>query len=57
VDLKDMGGKAYVIEVNDNPNVDAGIEDLVLGDELYERIMRSIFNRIEAERHQVRYIY
>ncbi|OIQ52243.1 Ribosomal protein S6--L-glutamate ligase [Pseudodesulfovibrio hydrargyri] len=57
VDLKDMGGKAYVIEVNDNPNVDAGIEDLVLGDELYERIMRSIHNRIEAERHQVRYIY
>jgi len=57
VDLKDMGGKAYVIEVNDNPNVDAGIEDLVLGDELYERIMRSIYNRIEAERHQVRYLY
>lgn len=57
VDLKDIGGKAYVIEVNDNPNVDAGIEDLVLGDELYERIMRSIYNRIEAERHQIRYIY
>jgi hypothetical protein len=37
--------------------VDAGIEDLVLGDELYGRIMRSIHNRIEAERHQVRYIY
>ncbi|WFS61564.1 GNAT family N-acetyltransferase [Pseudodesulfovibrio thermohalotolerans] len=57
VDLKDMGGKACVIEVNDNPNVDADIEDIILGDELYGRIMRSIYNRIEAERHQVRYIY
>ncbi|MCJ2163328.1 GNAT family N-acetyltransferase [Pseudodesulfovibrio sp. S3-i] len=57
VDLKEINGKAYVIEVNDNPNVDDGIEDLVLGDELYERIMRSIYNRIEAERHQIRYLY
>ncbi|WP_264982395.1 GNAT family N-acetyltransferase [Pseudodesulfovibrio portus] len=57
VDLKEVGGKAYVIEVNDNPSVDAGVEDELLGNELYERIMRSLFNRIEAERQQVRYVY
>ncbi|WP_319541884.1 GNAT family N-acetyltransferase [uncultured Pseudodesulfovibrio sp.] len=57
VDLKEINGKAYVIEVNDNPNVDAGIEDELLGDELYERIMQSIYNRIETERHQIRYLY
>eukprot|EP00828_Plagiopyla_frontata_P024440 TRINITY_DN31220_c0_g1_i1.p2 TRINITY_DN31220_c0_g1~~TRINITY_DN31220_c0_g1_i1.p2 ORF type:complete len:202 (+),score=62.92 TRINITY_DN31220_c0_g1_i1:76-606(+) len=57
VDIKEIKGKAYVIEVNDNPSIDAGIEDELLGDELYERIMRSIYNRIETERHQVRYLY
>lgn len=56
VDLKDIDGKAYVIEVNDNPNIDAGIEDSLLGDELYIRILTSIFNRIEIERQQVRYL-
>jgi glutathione synthase/RimK-type ligase-like ATP-grasp enzyme/ribosomal protein S18 acetylase RimI-like enzyme len=54
VDLKEVGGKAYVIEVNDNPNIDVGVEDLLLGDELYLRIMQSIFNRIEIERLQSR---
>ncbi|WP_415716254.1 GNAT family N-acetyltransferase [Maridesulfovibrio sp.] len=56
VDLKEIGGKAYVIEVNDNPNVDFGVEDQILGNELYETIMQSIFNRIEFERQQIRYI-
>ena len=57
VDIKEINGKAYVIEVNDNPSIDEGIEDALMGDELYERIMRSIYNRIETERHQVRYLY
>lgn len=56
VDLKDLNGKACVIEVNDNPNIDAGIEDSILGDDLYLRIMTSIYDRIEAERRQVRYL-
>lgn len=56
VDLKDVGGKPYLIEVNDNPNIDAGIEDLVLGDELYLRIMTSIYNRLEREQIQPRYL-
>ena len=30
VDMKEINGKPYVIEVNDNPNIDANIEDEVL---------------------------
>lgn len=56
VDLKEIGQKAYVIEVNDNPNIDAGIEDALDGSDLYVRIMNSIFNRIEVNRQQVRYL-
>ena len=56
IDIKEVGQKAYVIEINDNPNVDVGVEDALLGDELYERIMHSIYNRIEIERHQTRYL-
>ncbi len=51
VDLKEVGGKVYMIEVNDNPNIDAGFEDEVLGDELYLRIMRTFFARVMA-RHR-----
>ncbi|GHE20440.1 RimK family protein [Halomonas urumqiensis] len=49
VDLKQMGDRVVVIEVNDNPNVDAGIEDAVLGRELYERIMGVFLARMEAQ--------
>ncbi len=48
VDLKQTGGRVVVIEVNDNPNVDAGIEDAVLGRALYERIMGVFLARMEA---------
>lgn len=51
VDLKEVGGKVYMIEVNDNPNIDAGFEDEVLGDDLYLRIMRTFFARVMA-RHR-----
>ncbi len=51
VDLKETeNGKVYVIEVNDNPNMDAGYEDAVLKDELYMRVMRSILRRIESRK-------
>ena len=32
VDLKQIGKKVYVIEVNANPNIDAGMEDQILKD-------------------------
>jgi glutathione synthase/RimK-type ligase-like ATP-grasp enzyme/ribosomal protein S18 acetylase RimI-like enzyme len=56
VDLKDIRGRAHVIEVNDNPNIDAGIEDAVLQDELYDRVMMSFLNRIERERLVPRFV-
>ena len=36
VDLKQAGDKVVVIEVNDNPNIDCGVEDVYLGDDLYK---------------------
>ena len=50
VDLKQFGDKAVVIEVNDNPNIDHGIEDAALGTELYRRLARSFRRRIELAR-------
>lgn len=56
VDLKMIDGEVYVIEINDNPNIDEGIEDYILKDELYNRIMRSILNRIEINRNIAQFI-
>jgi glutathione synthase/RimK-type ligase-like ATP-grasp enzyme/RimJ/RimL family protein N-acetyltransferase len=56
VDLKMVDGKVYLIEVNDNPNIDFGIEDDVLKEELYEKIMQSIYNRIEMSRNIARFV-
>jgi len=50
VDLKQFGGRCQVIEVNDNPNIDKGVEDRVLGDELYLTIMRELMRRVEARK-------
>jgi glutathione synthase/RimK-type ligase-like ATP-grasp enzyme len=48
VDIKTVGGRHVLIEINDNPSVDAGVEDLVLGDELYERVMKVFKARVDA---------
>jgi glutathione synthase/RimK-type ligase-like ATP-grasp enzyme len=50
VDLKQNDNGVYVIEINDNPNLDAGIEDQVLGDRLYERVIAEFVGRLEARR-------
>ncbi|MEZ5490893.1 MAG: RimK family protein [Gammaproteobacteria bacterium] len=47
VDLKEVNGKGYVIEVNDNPNIDSGVEDWFLGKELYDLIMQEFRRRLE----------
>ena len=47
VDVKEKDGKGYVIEVNDNPNIDRGVEDKYLGEELYRLIMGEFLRRIE----------
>lgn len=48
VDLKVVRGKPVVIEINDNPNIDAGVEDETLGDELYRRVMQHFFWKLES---------
>jgi len=52
VDIKQIEDKYYVIEVNDNPNIDYGVEDAVLKMELYLRIMRIILGRIEKQKEK-----
>jgi glutathione synthase/RimK-type ligase-like ATP-grasp enzyme len=46
VDLKRVGRTSYVMEVNDNPNIDQGFEDSVLQDELYLRVMQGLWERV-----------
>ncbi len=50
VDIKQVGNRFYVIEINDNPNVDAGNEDAVLKDALYHEVMGVFLKRIEARK-------
>ncbi|XZE56490.1 RimK family protein [Planctomycetaceae bacterium SH139] len=52
VDLKESQGKYYIIEVNDNPNIDKGVEDQLLKEQLYLRIMQVFLDRIVAKKGQ-----
>jgi glutathione synthase/RimK-type ligase-like ATP-grasp enzyme len=54
VDLKVAGERTVIIEVNDNPSIDAGVEDAYLGDDLYRRIMGEFLRRLERKRLGVR---
>jgi len=50
VDIKQTGNQIMVIEINDNPSIDAGVEDMVLKDTLYAEIMRYFVQRIKMKR-------
>ncbi len=50
VDLKQSGDQVVVIEVNDNPSIDSGVEDLYLKDSLYRMIMEEFLRRMERRR-------
>ena len=50
VDLKQIGDRVVVIEMNDNPSIDAGVEDAYLGEDLYRRIMEEFLRRMERKR-------
>lgn len=52
VDLKQIGRHACVIEVNDNPSVDAGYEDALLKDSLYERVIEVFVRRLERSKER-----
>lgn len=48
VDLKPTDDGVAVIEVNDNPSIDAEVEDQVIGDALYDTVMQTFLRRLEA---------
>jgi glutathione synthase/RimK-type ligase-like ATP-grasp enzyme len=49
VDVKEINGKPYIIEINDNPNLDSGVEDKIIGDDLYRTVLSSFKNRLDAQ--------
>jgi glutathione synthase/RimK-type ligase-like ATP-grasp enzyme len=51
VDLKLIGDKVYIIEINDNPNIDDGIENSILKDDLYKKILISFINKIDRAKN------
>lgn len=50
VDLKENARGIFVIEINDNPNLEHGVEDLVLKGDLYRTILDEFVRRIERSR-------
>ncbi|TYC65377.1 RimK family protein [Stappia sp. BW2] len=48
VDLKVIGERVVVIEVNDNPNLDHGVEDLAEKDAVWDQLIRWFVRRLEA---------
>jgi glutathione synthase/RimK-type ligase-like ATP-grasp enzyme len=50
VDIKEIDGRPMVIEINDNPSIEAGVEDKVLGAALYDAIIGALRRRVEARR-------
>ncbi|MDD5179792.1 MAG: RimK family protein [Gallionellaceae bacterium] len=50
VDIKQAGEHYYFIEINDNPNIDAGSEDALLKDALYHEVMSVFLRRIQARK-------
>lgn len=49
IDVKEVNGKPLVIEINDNPNIDFGIEDRFYGDKIYLDVLTALKNRIEKK--------
>ncbi|MEQ9188331.1 MAG: RimK family protein [Cryomorphaceae bacterium] len=52
VDIKETSEKVVVIEINDNPNIDCGVEDREAGNDLYGWIISSLKRRIQVQLKQ-----
>ncbi|MDQ3073569.1 MAG: RimK family alpha-L-glutamate ligase, partial [Bacteroidota bacterium] len=50
VDVKEVDGKPFVMEVNDNPNIDYGVEDQVDGVKIYSTIMSVFLKRLDQNK-------
>jgi len=49
VDIKEVGGRFLVMEINDNPNIEAGYEDTYLKDDLYLAVMQVFADRLDRQ--------
>jgi glutathione synthase/RimK-type ligase-like ATP-grasp enzyme len=47
IDIKVVDKKPMVIEINDNPNIDFGVEDAFYGDAIYTQILNAFKQRLE----------
>jgi glutathione synthase/RimK-type ligase-like ATP-grasp enzyme len=52
VDLKQFDHRVLVIEINDNPSIDHGVEDVILEDKLYSTIMQYFLDHITMKKNQ-----
>ena len=50
VDLKQVGNRVVVIEVNDNPSIESGVEDGVMKEALYREIVGTLLRRVEQRK-------
>jgi len=50
IDIKETPNGPVVIEINDNPNLDTGYEDMADGDAIYEDLIEYFVQQIEASR-------
>ena len=48
IDIKEIKGRYFLIEINDNPSIEAGCEDQVLKGELYHIIMNHFLVKMQA---------
>lgn len=47
IDIKVVDNKLMVIEINDNPNIDFGVEDAFYGDLVYTQILTALKTRLQ----------
>jgi glutathione synthase/RimK-type ligase-like ATP-grasp enzyme len=50
IDIKTFDSRNYVIEINDNPSIDSGIEDEVMKEGLYTRIMNHFMENVRRKK-------
>ncbi len=55
LDIKQHGNQFCVIEINDNPSIDSGVEDQILKDDLYNRVMEVFLKRIVEAKEGKKY--
>ena len=53
VDLKEKNHQIYLIEINDNPSIDSGLEDDYLKDRLYDQVMKVFKHRVEMKKESL----